>query len=174
MQSSGYFSKGVSFRFKFHCLLRNRVLPLSKNRSPVYFPSPGLGRSGFLLRYTWEDSPSKLTLFHVFSPLPAELLSELGSPSAPRGLLPEEEVPGPAQHAKGSREYWGIVQPGSLGYHKAAEEEVLFLSCRAGRALGLSVLPSTLPARPQGGQWPRQPELPEQPPQGRWNDAGPN
>lgn len=157
MQSSGYFSKGASFRFKFHCLLRNRVLPLSKNRSPVYFPSPGLGRSGFLLRYTWEDSPSKLTLFHVFSPLPAELLSELDSPTAPRGLLPEEEVPGPAQSVKGSREYWGIVWPGPLGCHKAAEEEVLFLSCWAGWALGLSVLPSTLPASPQGGQWPASP-----------------
>lgn len=36
VQSSGhsnYFGKEVSFSFKFHCLLRSRVLPLSKNRS---------------------------------------------------------------------------------------------------------------------------------------------
>lgn len=80
-----------------------------------------------------------------------------GLPDPPRALLPEEEVPGPAQRVKGSREYWGIVWPGPLGCHKAAEEEVLFLSCWASWALGLSVLPSTLPASPQGGQWPASP-----------------
>lgn len=148
MQSCGYFSNEASFRLKFHCLLRNRILPLSKNRSPelIFLPQNWVGLASCLGTQHQRTPSSKFALFHVSSLFPVgltELLSELGFPDTSRGLLPDEEVPSPAQRPKDSREHWGIVQSEPLG-RLAAKKEVLILSCWASQAaaLRLSILHS--------------------------------
>lgn len=181
MQYSGYssyFSKEESFRLEFHCLPRSWVLPLSKNRSPelIFLPQGRAGLASCLDTQHRKAPPSKFT----FPCLLSSLLSELGPPS--QDLLPDEEVPSPAQRPKGSREHWGIVWPEPLGRLGAAEEEVLILSFWAGRAaaLRLSVPPSAVPASPWEGRTSgagggsRQPELPRQALGSRRDDPDPD
>lgn len=175
---SSYFSKEESFRLEFHCLPRSWVLPLSKNRSPelIFLPQGRAGLASCLDTQHRKAPPSKFT----FPCLLSSLLSELGPPS--QGLLPDEEVPSPAQRPKGSREHWGIVWPEPLGRLGAAEEEVLILSFWAGRAaaLRLSVPPSAVPASPWEGRTSgagggsRQPELPRQALGSRRDDPDPD
>lgn len=132
MQSRGYFGKEASLRFKFHCLRRSRVLPLSKNRSPefIFLLQGWAGLASCLDTHGRTPHPS--SHFSTSSSLPPQSWAPPPSPRVSSQM--RKCPPGPAQCPKGYREHWGIVRPEPLGHREAAEEEVLILSCWAGGA----------------------------------------
>ena len=117
VQSGGYFGKEASFRFKFHCLLRNRVLSLSKNRSPefIFLLQGWAGLASCLDTHGRTPHPgSHFSTSSVLCPQSSSGGWAPPQPLSPQGLLPEEEVPSPAQRHEAPGNTGGLCSPSPL------------------------------------------------------------
>ena len=158
VQSRDCFSKEASFRFKFHCLLRNRVLPLSKNRSPefIFLLQGWAGLASCLDTHRRTPHPgSHFSTSSVLCPQSSSGSWAPLQPPSPQGLLPEKEVPSPAMRRKAPGNTGGLCSLSPLVTMGLPGRKCLFwVAGWPGWALRLSVLPITLPAIPRGGQRP--------------------